>query len=394
MNKEVYAGLDIGTSKIAIAAGVVDDDNIWHILGLEKIATTGLRRGEIVDEERVKNDLGKLLKRFKEKTGLAVKNVNVAIDGQYIRNVKNRENKVFDRITEITQEDIHELEEKSNSVLMEQGEKVVAVYPMEFTVDRGTPMVNPVARHGKRVDGFYNVVVGRSFTTRKIQQCLSACGLKVKNMILSPIASANVVLTTDDKRRGVAMVDIGCGTTSIAIYHNGMLKHAAVIPFGGEVVSYDIKTRFGMQLRKAEILKLSKGIAFQRYSENVDFHTPISQGEESINVNLKELSYTIQCRIEEIIDGINYQLKLSNVQDKLEGGIVLCGGTSSLPYIKELMKVKTGKKVRLGFPNENIIETDDINKNLAYVGVLGLMAHKAEIKAHSKIKRFFGDLFK
>ena len=394
MNKEVYAGLDIGTSKIAIAAGVMDDDNVWHILGLEKIASTGVRRGEIVDEERVKNDLEKLLKRFKEKTGILIKNVNVAIGGQYVRNVKNRENKLFDRITEISSEDVKELENRSNRVLMEQGEKVLSVYPMEFTVDRGTPVLNPVGMTGKRIDGIFNVVVGRNFTTRRIEKCTSACGLKVKDIVLSPIASANVALTSDDKRRGVAMVDIGCGSTNIAVYHNGLLKHASVIPFGGEVVSYDIKSRFGLRLRQAEIMKLSKGVSYSKYSEDWDFRAPTSNGEEPISVNLKELSYTIQCRMEEIIDGINYQLKLSNVQDKLDGGIVLCGGSSTIPYIKELMEVKTGKKVRLGYPSENIIETDKVNKNLAYVAVLGLMAHKAEVKNHNKIKKFLGDFFK
>lgn len=394
MNKEVYAGIDIGTSKITIAVGNIDDENVWHILGLEKLATAGLRRGEIVDEERVKADIEKLLKRLKDKTGVIPKYVNVNIDGQFIRNVKNRESKVFNGITEITAEDIKELEEKSNSVLTEQGEKVVAVYPMEFTVDRGTAVVNPVEQHGKRVDGHYNVVVGKTFTMRKIEDCLAACGLKVKDVILSPIASANVALTKDDKRRGVAIVDIGCGTTSIAVYHNGMLKHASTLPFGGEVVSYDIKSRFGMKLRTAEILKLSKGIAYQRFAEDQIYNTPVSNGEESFKISVKELSYIIQCRLEEIIDGINYQLKLSTVQDKLDGGIVLCGGTSSIPYIKELMEAKTGIKVRLGFPNDSIIETDDINRNLAFVNVLGLMVHKAQPKVHSTIKRIFGGLFK
>lgn len=394
MNKEVYAGIDIGTSKITIAVGNIDDDNLWHILGLEKIATAGLRRGEIVDEERVKADIEKLLKKLKDRTGLMPRNVNVNIDGQYIRNVKNRESKVFNGITEITAEDIKELEEKSNSVLTEQGEKVVAVYPMEFAVDRGTPVLNPEEQHGKRIDGIYNVVVSKTFTTRKIEDCLAACGLKVKNMIISSVASANVALTKDDKRRGVAIVDIGCGTTNIAVYHNGMLKHASSLPFGGEVVSYDIKSRFGMKLRTAEILKLSKGVAYQRYALDDFYQTPVSNGEESFRVNLKELSYIIQCRVEEIIDGINYQLKLSTVQDKLDGGIVLCGGTSSMPYIKELMEAKTGNKVRLGFPNDGIIETDDVNRNLTLVNVLGLMVHKAQPNVHSKIKRFFGGLFK
>jgi cell division protein FtsA len=394
MSKEVYAGLDIGTSKITVAAGVIDDDNIWHILGLEKIASTGVRRGEIVDEERVKSDLEKLLKRFKEKTGIFIKNVNVAIGGQYIRNVKNRENKLFDKIKEVEAEDVKELKGKSRSVLMEQGEKVVAVYPMEFAIDRGTPLADPVGMTGKRIDGIYNVVVGRNFTTRKIEQCASACGLKIKNVVLSPIASANVALTIDDKRRGVALVDIGCGSTSLVVYHNGMLKHAAVIPFGGEVISYDIKTRFGITLKQAEITKLCKGVAYNRYSEDVYFTPPTSNGEEPIKLNVKELSNTIQCRLEEIIDGINYQLKLSNVQDKLDGGIVLCGGTSNIPFIKELMELKTGKRVRLGVPNENIIETDNINKNLAYVAVLGLMAHKAEVKSHKGIKSILGSFFK
>lgn len=394
MSKEVYAGLDIGTSKITIAAGVIGDDDIWHILGLEKIVSTGVRRGEIVDEERVKNDIEKLLKSFKEKTGVFIKSVNVSIGGQYIRNVKNRENKLFDRISEVGVEDINELENKSHSVLMEQGEKVIAVYPMEFSVDRGTSVVNPVGMNGKRIDGIYNVVVGRSFTTRKIEHCVSACGLKIKDIVLSPLASANVALTSDDKRRGVALVDIGCGTTNIVVYHSGMLKHASVIPFGGEVISYDIKSRFGITLKQAEITKLCKGIAYNKYAEEGLFTPPTSNGEKPVELNLKEISYTIQCRIEEIIDSVNYQLKLSNVQDKLEGGIVLCGGTSSLPYIKDLMEIKTGKKVRFGFPNDNIIETDDVNKNLAYVSVLGLMAQKTEVKNHSKIKRFFGDLFK
>ncbi len=394
MNKEVYAGIDIGTSKITIAVGNIDDDKIWHILGLEKVATAGLRRGDIVDEDRVISDIEKLLKKIKERTGVVPKNVNVNIDSQYIRNVKNRESKVFNSITEITTEDVKELEEKSGSVLTEQGERVVAVYPMEFTVDRGTPLLNPVEQHGKRIDGIYNVVVGKTFTTRKIEDCLSACGLKIKNMIISSVASANVVLTEEDKRRGVAIVDIGCGTTNIAVYYNGMLRHASTLPFGGEVISYDIKSRFEMKLKTAEILKLSKGVAYQRYAEDYFFQTPISKGEESYRVNLKELSYIIQCRVEEIIDGINYQLKLSSIQDKLDSGIVLCGGTSSMPFIKELVEAKTGKKVRLGYPNESVIETDDINKNLSFVNALGLMMHKAQPNVHSKIKRFFGGIFK
>jgi len=260
-------------------------------------------------------------------------------------------------------------------------------------VDNETGVKNPVGMFGKRLEANFHIVIGQISSARNIEKCINRVGLDVKQLVLEPLASSAAVLTDDEKEAGVALVDIGGGTTDVAVYYDEVIRHTAVIPFGGNVITRDIKEGCAILQRQAESLKVQFGSALGDLAQEDKVVTiPGISGREPKEISFRSLAYIIQSRMEEIIDAVSFEIENSGYMDKLSAGIVLTGGGSMLKHLNQLVKFKTGMDVRLGFPGEMMAadSADEINQPMfsTSVGLLlkGLEYYK-EKKEEMKIQK-------
>jgi cell division protein FtsA len=253
-------------------------------------------------------------------------------------------------------------------------------------VDNETGVKNPVGMSGKRLEANFHIVVGQIASARNIEKCINRCGLRVNQLILEPLASAISVLTEDEIEAGVALIDIGGGTTDIAVFFDDVIRHTAVIPFGGNVVTSDIKEGCSILTRQAEALKVQFGSALGDLApEDKVVTIPGISGREPKEISFKSLAYIIQSRMEEIIDAVLFELENSDCMEKLSAGIVLTGGGSLLRHLPQLVKFRSGLDVRVGYPSEHLAsETrEEINQPM-YSTSIGLLLKGDEILHNNK----------
>ena len=242
-----------------------------------------------------------------------------------------------------------------HKIPIEIGEEIIHVIPQNFIVDNETGVKNPIGMCGRRLEANFHIVIGQVASAKNIEKCIRKSGLNVKDLILEPLASSDAVLTSDEKEAGVVLVDIGGGTTDVAVYYDNIIRHTAVIPFGGNVVTKDIKEGCSILHRFAEQLKLQYGSALGDIApEDKVVSVPGISGREPKEISFKSLAYIIQSRMEEIIDAVNFEIQSSGYADKLSAGVVLTGGGAMLKHLPQLVKFKTAMDVRIGLPNENL----------------------------------------
>jgi cell division protein FtsA len=235
------------------------------------------------------------------------------------------------------------------------GEEIIDIIPQEYTVDGEGGIIKPVGMIGSSIQASYHVIIGQTASARNIYTCATQSGLEVMDLILEPIASAAAVLNEDEKEMGVALVDIGGGTTDLAIFYNGIIRHTKVIPLGGDIVTNDIKEGCNIIKRQAEELKIKFGSALAEENKNNEFISiPGLRGRPHKEISVKNLAHIIQARMEEIIEHVYTEIRLSGYAHKLGGGIVLTGGGSLLKHVAQLTQFVTGMDVRIGYPNEHL----------------------------------------
>jgi cell division protein FtsA len=275
-----------------------------------------------------------------------------------------------------------------HKIPVDVGEEIIHVLPQNFIVDSETGVKNPVGMSGKRLEANFHIVIGQVASAKNIEKCINRVGLKVKQLILEPLASSEAVLTSDEKEAGVALVDIGGGTTDVAVYYDDIIRHTAVIPFGGNVVTRDIKEGCSILQRQAESLKVQFGSALGDLAQEDKVVTiPGISGRDPKEISFKSLAYIIQSRMEEILDAVMYEIENSGYMDKLSAGIVLTGGGAMLRHLPQLVKFKTGMDVRIGYPNEKLTAEsgDEVNQPM-YSTSIGLLLKGAEyLKEHDEI---------
>jgi cell division protein FtsA len=299
------------------------------------------------------------------KSGIIFNDVYVGIAGQHIRSVKNRGSINLNSNDEIiTLENVNDLIEDMYKIPTDIGEEILHVLPQSFIVDNEGGIKNPVGMSGKRLEANFHIVIGQTASAKNIEKCVNRVDLVVNELILEPIASAEAVLTDDEKEAGVVLVDIGGGTTDVAVYFDGIIRHTAVIPFGGNVITNDIKEGCSILLRQAEQLKVQFGSALGDIAPEDKIVTiPGISGREPKEISFKSLAYIIQSRMEEIIDYVSFEIENSGYADKLSAGIVLTGGGALLRHLSQLVKFKTGFDVRIGYPNEHLTSDADEDIN-------------------------------
>ena len=380
-NKYV-AAIDIGTTKIVSIIGKLNENDKLEILALGRSPSKGVKRGVVLNIEETVNAIQTTVEEIQVKSGIMFSEVFVGIAGQHIRSIRNRG--YINRESyedEITKEDLEHLIKDMHRIPIDVGEEIIHVLPQSYVVDVETGVKNPVGMSGKRLEGNFHIVIGQVASAKNIEKCINRVGLKVRNLILEPLASSEAVLTDDEKEAGVALVDIGGGTTDVAVYYDETIHHTAVIPFGGNVITKDIKEGCSILSRQAEQLKIQYGSALGDIApEDKVVTIPGISGREPKEISFKSLAYIIQSRMEEIIDAVMFEIENSGVADKLSAGIVLTGGGALLKHITQLVKYRTGLDVRVGFPKEKLESSvgEDIAQPM-YSTSIGLVIKGMEI---------------
>ncbi len=378
------AAVDIGTTKIVSIIGKLNDNNKLEILGVNKTVSTGVKRGVVQNIEETVNAIRNSIEEVQKQSQVQFSDVFVGIAGQHIKSVKNRGYlNIGPARDEITQADIDALIADMHKIPIDLGEEIIHVLPQNYIVDHETGVKNPVGMSGRRLEANFHIVIGEIASAKNIEKCVNRVGLKVNDLILEPLASSSAVLTADEKEAGVALVDIGGGTTDVAVYYDDVIRHTAVVPFGGNVVTQDIKEGCSILSRQAESLKTQFGSALGDLAPDDKVVTiPGISGREPKEISFKSLAYIIQSRMEEIIDAVMFEIENSGCVDKLSAGIVLTGGGAMLKHLPQLVKFHTGLDVRLGYPNEFLASDslDEINHPM-YSTSIGLLLKGVEEKA-------------
>jgi cell division protein FtsA len=291
-----------------------------------------------------------------KRSGILFSEVFVGIAGQHIKSMKNRGYIMRDNYEdEITKDEVFRLIEDMHKIHIEIGEEIIHVIPQNFIVDNETGIKSPIGICGKRLEANFHIVIGQIAAAKNIERCVRKANLSLKDMILEPLASSDAVLTDDEKEAGVVLVDIGGGTTDVAVYYDNIIRHTAVIPLGGNVVTKDIKEGCAILQRHAEQLKLQYGSALGDIApEDKVVAIPGISGREPKEISFKSLAYIIQSRMEEIIDFVNFEIQNSGYADKLAAGVVITGGGAMLRHLPQLVKFKTAMDVRIGLPNQHL----------------------------------------
>ena len=360
MNHEqpIIVGLDIGTTKIAAIAGRKNEYGKLEILGFGRANSNGVKHGQVLNiDETIKAIKMALDNCYASNPNLEINEVYVGIAGHHIKSLQTRGDIVrHETNDEITQREIDQLVADQYKTYIPAGDQIIDVIPQEFTVDNFQNIPNPIGYGGVKVGANFHIITGDKNAIRNINRAVEKSGLHTKDLVLQPLASASAVMGQEDLEAGVAIVDIGGGTTDLAVFYEGILKHTAVIPFGGENITNDIKTGLGVLKTQAEQMKVQFGSALANETKgNAWITIPGLRGMPAKEISVKNLSNIIQARMSEILDFVTYHLKQVGLDNKmLNGGIVLTGGGAQLKHLIQLTEYVTGLNARTGYPTEHL----------------------------------------
>ena len=388
-------GLDIGTTKIVAIIGKENEYGKIEILGIGKSKSLGVHRGVVNNITQTIESIQQAVQQAETDSGLKIDTVSVGIAGQHIRSLQHS-----DYITRPNSEEVIGYQDVDNlcnqvyKLVMLPGEEIIHVLPQEFKVDGQAEIKEPMGMYGGRLEANFHVVVGQVSSIKNIVRCIKSAGLNLGEISLEPLASANAVLSQEEKEAGVALIDIGGGTTDLAIFKDGIIRHTAVIPFGGNVITEDIKEGCSIIEKQAELLKIKFGSAWPgENKDNEIVSIPGLRGRDPKEITLKNLSKIIHARVVEIIEQVYVEIKNYGHEEqkkKLIGGIVLTGGGSQLKHLKQLVEYITGMDTRIGYPNEHLAgdSEEEIASPLYATGVgllMSAVASDAKRKPHQEI---------
>lgn len=359
----IIVGLDIGTTKICVTVGRRSGTNKIELLGVGKAESAGVNRGVVANIQKTVNSIREAVSLAEAQSNVDIKVVNVGIAGQHIKSIQHRGILTKNDDDEISRMDVERLISDMYKLVLPPGEEIIHVLPQEFTIDNEPGIQEPIGMAGRRMEANFHIISGRVTDIKNIKKCVDNSDLDVSSLVLEPLASSEAVLDEEEKMAGVVLVDIGGGTTDVAIFHEGIIRHTAVIPLGGNIVTEDIRQGCAVLRNQAEQLKVRYGSALaDENKENEVICVPGIRGREPKEISVKNLAYIIQARMEEIIEHVYYEIKSSGYEDKLIAGIVITGGGAQLKHLVQLVEYITGIDCRIGYPNEYLAKTDMVSK--------------------------------
>ena len=385
----IIVGLDIGTTKICVLVTKKDETGKTQVLGVGKAPSHGVMRGEVANIDKTVQSIIQAVQEAEKQSGEKIREVYVGIAGQHIKSMQHRGILTRDdALTEISKEDVKSLIRDMYKLAMNPGERIIHVLPQEFFVDSLPAKNDPVGMCGSRLEANFHIITGRVAAAQNIERCVEKSGLIMEGLILEPLASAASVLDANEKELGVALVDIGGGTTDLAILQEGIIRHTCVIPFGVNIVTEDIKDGCKIMKSQAEELKLRFGSALAvEAKENQIISIPGLKGRPPKEISMKNLASIIQARMEEIFEQVYFEIKASGYANKLNGGIVITGGGSQLKFIKQLVEYVTGLDARIGYPIEHLSPgfNEELKHPMFATGI-GLVERAATEEQHASKK--------
>jgi cell division protein FtsA len=375
----IAVGLDIGTTKIVAMVGRQDAYGKIEVLGTGRAKSLGVHRGVVNNITQTIQSIQQAVDEAESASNKKIETVVVGIAGQHIRSLHHS-----DYITRVNSEkvidenDIERLVNQVYKLVMLPGEEIIHVLPQDFKVDGQTEIKTPIGMYGGRLEANFHVVVGQVSSIRNIGRCIKSAGLELGSITLEPLASSDAVLSQEEKEAGVALIDIGGGTTDLAIFKDGIIRHTAVISFGGNVITEDIKEGCSIIEKQAELLKTKFGSAWPgENKDNEIVSIPGLRGRDPKEITLKNLSKIIHARVIEIVEQVFLEIKNYGHEEskkKLIAGIVLTGGGAQLKHIKQLVEYITGMDTRIGYPNEHLASNSDPElSSPQFATVIGLL---------------------
>ncbi|WP_152285673.1 cell division protein FtsA [Flavicella marina] len=385
MEKKTFSvGLDIGTTKIVAIIGCKNEYGKLEILGIGKAKSLGVKRGVVNNITQTILSIQQAVEEAENVSGYNIEDVVVGIAGQHIRSLHHSDYITRDDADRVIDEtDIDNLINQVHKLVMLPGEEIIHVLPQDFKVDSQEQIKETIGMYGGRLEANFHVVVGQVSSIKNIGRCVKSAGLDLSEITLEPLASASAVLSQEEKEAGVALIDIGGGTTDLAIFKDGIIRHTAVIPFGGNVITEDIKEGCSIIEKQAELLKVKFGSAWPgENKENEIVSIPGLRGREPKEITLKNLSKIIHARITEIIEQVYLEIKNyghETQKGKLIAGIVLTGGGAQVKHLKQLVEYITGMDTRIGYPNEHLAGgSDEALSSPTFATAVGLLMEGLE----------------
>jgi cell division protein FtsA len=385
MEKSNYAvGLDIGTTKIVAMIGCYNEYGKMEILGIGKAKSLGVHRGVVNNITQTIQSIQQAVQAAEEDSGMKISEAVAGIAGQHIRSLQHSDYITRKNGEEVIDDiDIDTLCGQVHKLVMLPGEEIIHVLPQDYKVDGQAEISEPRGMYGARLEANFHVVVGQVTSIRNIGRCIKSAGLELAGITLEPLASSNAVLSQEEKEAGVALIDIGGGTTDLAIFKDGIIRHTAVIPFGGNVITEDIKEGCSIIEKQAEMLKIKFGSAWPgENKDNEIVSIPGLRGREPKEITLKNLSKIIHARVVEIIEQVYAEIKAYGHEEqkkKLIAGIVITGGGAELKHLKQLVEYTTGMDTRIGYPNEHLAgNSDPETTSPIYATAVGLVLNSLQ----------------
>lgn len=354
--RNIVVGIDVGTTKIAVFIAEKKENNEIHVIGMGRTESQGVERGVVKNIEDTATSIKIAVKKAEEMSGEKVTEVYVGIAGHHIRSKQHRGNIIIHEEEHIiTKEDVERLKNEQYAILMEHGEQIIDVIPQHYIVDNDSPTLNPVGRIGKCLAGDFHLITGNRTNIQNIYKSVQLAGYEVKKLVLEPIASAESVVNDEEKLAGVCLVDIGGGTTDVAIFHEGIIRHTSVIPLAGNVITDDIKSCCSIIRTQAEALKQNFGACLETpTSANEIISIPGFRGRDPKEISVQQLTMVIKSRVMMILEQVLYELENTGYHKQLIAGVVLTGGGAKIKGIDKFTEFVLGLDARVGTPEEHL----------------------------------------
>lgn len=385
--RDLICGLDIGTSKVVAIVAEINDEGALSVLGIGSHDTQdarGIRKGVVVNIEATMNNISKAIAEVSLMSGCKIKEVYTGIAGSHIKS-KDSTGMTVVRDREVTQLDVLRAIEAANATPISADDQILHTLIQEFIVDGQDGVKDPIGMDARRLEVKVHLVTGAVTAVQNIVKCVRRCGLEVVDLVLQPLASGNAVLSDDEKEVGVCLVDIGAGTTDIAIFSQGAIRHTAVIPLAGDQITNDIAIALRTSNQDAEEIKLRYGVALQQLADPEEMLEVPGVGDRpATRLSRQTLAGFIQPRIEEIFQLVQLELEKSGYARLLRAGLVLTGGTALLPGICQLGEEVFHNTVKIGLPNYQG-NLRDFLRDPRYATAMGLLL--AGMEQHKQNKR-------
>jgi cell division protein FtsA len=373
--RNIITGLDIGTSKVVALVGEINPDGSLELIGIGRHPSKGLKRGVVVDIEATVNSIQRAVQEAELMAGCEVRSVFTGIAGSHIRSLSSH-GIVAIRDSEVSQIDVERVIDAAKAVAIPADQKILHILPQEFIIDNQGNIREPVGMAGVRLETRVHLVTGSVSAAQNIAKCVRRCGLEVSDIILEPLASSHAVLTDDEKELGVCLIDIGGGTTDIAIFHGGAIQYTGVIPIAGDQVTNDIAMALRTPSKSAESIKLSYGSVIPE-SLNASQMIEVSSMHDRTGRKIpsKMLSDVVSARYEELFNMVRSEIQRSGYHDLIAAGIVLTGGASGVNGAIEMAESCFQMPVRHGSAENLMGLSSELISDPSFATVVGLLLH-------------------